>query len=65
MTVIAMQDELEMLKAENAALKEELRQMKNYVANKERQWKIYGKEWQKTADKLRELKATLKELAKY
>jgi len=56
--------ELEALKAENIALKEELRQMKNYVAHKERAWKIYARDWQRTADKLRELKATLKELAK-
>lgn len=65
MTVIAMQEEIEMLKAENAALKEELKEMKTYVANKERHWKCYARDWERTASKLRELKATLKELAKY
>ena len=61
---ITVIDELKMLKKENAALKEELQKMKNRLAFQERQLKIYIRDWGKTADKLRELKATLKELAK-
>lgn len=56
---ITVIDELEMLKKENAALKEELRQMKNHLAFEERR----KRELSRTADKLRELKAKLKELA--
>lgn len=60
--------ELEALKAENIALKEEVqkleRTLKNRTAYWERRKKMYAREWQKDADELRALKAKLKELAK-